>query len=659
MNYRTKYLKYKNKYLTLKQKGGMGYQTKTWNTHPDFTKINDTNLTKVILHVGNIIENEQYNDYSLMLNNLLKIDNGFINLDFINNFTRYIYYDLKGIFGINLSNNTWNNDELNKYNITRAITQAHGNTTILFLELKTDKTKKKVLKIFNKIDPGLNGTLYINGIKDYLSLEITHISDNHKFALQTHYNSINKNTFNKINFNNQILEKEFIKTNIPEDYLYLSCRNNDAINDYIINLILQKINETIPDPNKINFVKYDNLFVTQVNGIYKYCIIMDNLDGSLDSYLENIDGIKINDYNELYRILNKIETDLNVLKDKKYLFTHTDMKCENVFYKLSEGIVNPYLADFDKSSITFHNIRFYNDITQSGGVKSTVDPMSFLSAFLVDAYTIKKEQDRKEDIFNYRLSRIGSSSLFTTVEGIETEQTYMRYNYMPYYTSFDMCSLLLSLFNMKKKDDSGPIFNKLPPSVDNLFRLLIRYINSDKLELLMSKYNIANIPKGDFGKLLSLILQVKEEIGECFIHVTDKTLKNPYINKLYLSNQRKICLSIPFTPISALKDSKTNTSVFKFNIDKTNTLYGKLLSTEIIEKYKTIQVEYNTDYAVGAAKGVFGLKDPDIIIITNRYSMLTTLYGKPITYINDYDDVQSDKVKEIFDFIMTTSNTLD
>jgi hypothetical protein len=101
MDYRTKYIKYKSKYLQLqefaKQKGGMGYQTKTWNTHPEFTKINETNLTKVILHIGNTIENGQYNDYSPMLDNLLKIDNGVINLDFINNFARPIYYDLTGV----------------------------------------------------------------------------------------------------------------------------------------------------------------------------------------------------------------------------------------------------------------------------------------------------------------------------------------------------------------------------------------------------------------------------------------------------------------------------------------------------------------------------------------------------------------------------------
>ncbi len=646
-NYKEKYFKYKTKYNLLKsQIGGMGFHTYFWNQHPDFEKFNINASRKIQLLEEP--EGTQFEEYSILLDRLLQKENGLINMDFINNFFRYIYYDIDGrLFGLDKIDDTfkWRNPSINKYKITKIISQPHLNTTIIFLSARG--LANKVLKIFNSIP------INIGALKDYLSLEITHIQpeSSRVRSFQENYNSISREMFDKINFN---MQTNLIKSQDGND-LYLSCRNNDAINDYIINLILQKINQL--KGGDINIVTYDNLFVTQINGEYKYCILMEQMEDSLNAFINELPR---NSFDILYPIFDKIERDLNKLKTMDYLFTHTDLKCENIFYKTHrEDAIIPYLADFDKSSITFHNIRFYNDITQSGGVKSTVDPMSFLSAFLVDAYTIKKEQDRKEDIFNYRLSRIGSSSLFTTVEGIETEQTYMRYNYMPYYTSFDMCSLLLSLFNMKKKDDSGPIFNKLPPSVDNLFRLLIRYINSDKLELLMSKYNIANIPKGDFGKLLSLILQVKEEIGECFIHVTDKTLKNPYINKLYLSNQRKICLSIPFTPISALKDSKTNTSVFKFNIDKTNTLYGKLLSTEIIEKYKTIQVEYNTDYAVGAAKGVFGLKDPDIIIITNRYSMLTTLYGKPITYINDYDDVQSDKVKEIFDFIMTTSNTLD
>jgi hypothetical protein len=38
------------------------------------------------------------------------------------------------------------------------------------------------------------------------------------------------------------MQTNLIKSQDGND-LYLSCRNNDAINDYIINLILQKINQ--------------------------------------------------------------------------------------------------------------------------------------------------------------------------------------------------------------------------------------------------------------------------------------------------------------------------------------------------------------------------------------------------------------------------------
>jgi hypothetical protein len=209
---------------------------------------------------------------------------------------------------------------------------------------------------------------------------------------------------------------------------------------------------------------------------------------------------------------------------------------------------------------------------------------------------------------------------------------------------------------MKKKDDSGPIFNKLPPSEDNLSILLKKYINNDKLQLLMSKYNIAILDKGNFGALLTLIIQLKEEIGECFIHTPNTILKEPYINKLYLSNQRKVCLSIPFAPISTVMDSQTNTSIFTFNTDKTNidkkekkSLYSSTLSEEILEKYRTIEVEYNTDYSAGGAKGWTGQADPDIIVITNRYSNTEVING-----IYDYDIVTPEKVKEIYDFIMST-----
>ena len=136
-----------------------------------------------------------------------------------------------------------------------------------------------------------------------------------------------------------------------------------------VNLIIQRINED--EGIKINFVKYHNLFVTQVTHnlvtSYKYCIIMDCLDGSIDEFINTTihqPTISIEDRNTLLsHILTETEKNLNKLKVSRYLFTHTDMKCENLFYKINvEDPFKPhiYIADFDKSSIGFNNIRFYN-----------------------------------------------------------------------------------------------------------------------------------------------------------------------------------------------------------------------------------------------------------------------------------------------------------
>ncbi len=642
MDYKQKYLKYKQKYLQLKnQSGGMGSTASYyWNQHPDFRTINDSNLINVILHPRNTTTNRQYDRYSRLLDNLLRIENGLIDIKFITDFARHIYYDINGTnFG--LTNNTWNNPAINKYDIKHVIKQPHGNTTIIFLEEKETK-QKKVLKIFNSIN------IDISKIKDYLSLEVTHITDNTSFAYQKNYNPVSKAYFNVINFNVENIERDFVRTNNPDDRLYLSCKNNDAINDYIINLILQKIKET----NDFNFVRYDNFFVTQVNGQYRYCIIMEQLDGSLDTYLEK--DIAINNYDELHRILSKIESDLNILKQKKYLFTHTDMKCENVFYKKEDDIIQPYLADFDKSSITFHNIRFYNDITQTSFFKGLVsNPMSSISEVLRDWYTILNVENRGKEPFYYRFSRVARHIMFGIgLEMLETEQIYMRYYYTPYYTSFDMCSLLLSVFNMKNVD--VPILNTIPREDIPLKRLITKYIRDSSLKDILRIYNTAKLPKGNFGSLVAELLN-QPTLDNCFIHTFDRSENPPHINKLYLSlsSARKICLSIPFVPISVQKQVP-NITVFNCNQSSTIDLYDTkkiVIPANILGMLGNIPIEYNIDYKVGD-RAMFSVRLPKIIFITNRYSY--TQYGFNGVY--DYDNVDEKDIVAIYNFMLEIRN---
>jgi hypothetical protein len=84
--------------------GGIGGSNSFYfNQHPDFTWYNDNNLNNIIFNKNkNKNKNKkfesQFEVYSKLLDNLLKYDEkkALINLDFINNFFRYIYYDING-----------------------------------------------------------------------------------------------------------------------------------------------------------------------------------------------------------------------------------------------------------------------------------------------------------------------------------------------------------------------------------------------------------------------------------------------------------------------------------------------------------------------------------------------------------------------------------
>jgi len=103
----------------------------------------------------------------------------------------------------------------------------------------------------------------------------------------------------------------------------------------------------------LNFIKYNNLFVTKVNGKWNYCILMDEMDGTVNDLFnkefKQSDDTDKDEY--ILDILQQTELLLVIFKHYKYLFTHTDFKLENLFYKIENGKVIIYLGDFDKSSI--------------------------------------------------------------------------------------------------------------------------------------------------------------------------------------------------------------------------------------------------------------------------------------------------------------------
>lgn len=645
-------------------KGGAGNFVKEWQYMPEFSAVNKEN--EAMLQLSSAFnDKQQHTLYYSELANLFEYKGFEINMDFISNFYRHIYYDIEEKYAIDLIKKQWRNDSSKiKYNITNFhVNPTHGNTTIVFLKSKTDETKKKVIKIFNNIPCN------IAELREFLSLEISHISPKSRNALNQynymHYNKLNDfgykdslyNTFNMFNFNH----KKYYVPEVSEKntFLSISCRNSDPINEYIINLIIGYINTTLSDTDKIRYVHYDNLFVTNIysdaypKGKLCWCLLMDMVDGSLDSLLLKEDAATLSD-DTMLDYLTQAEKLMMPLKTADYLFTHTDMKLENLFYKKNGDQVELYLADLDKSSITFKGIRFYNDIRENPNIRIlgvSTDPVQGYSAvFKGDEYLKKTYNDRKykadsNQSYEYRISRLFRVNPIPGAAGTEYEAFYMRYNNQPFYTSFDMVTLWLSFLHFRKGDKKTNAiidFTRIKGlnSDSGLKLILSKYMTADTINLLVDFYKgLSTNYNGNFGLLLKPIYDREQsQLDKIkFLHQYNSDEQPKLIRGLYLTLNNKIALSLPFAPTSI--PVKDNITSFKPEQDKTRELFFyKKSSTPYIKEFiaalnkeNILTTAYSGDYSIAAERGSiiqgFGrLKPPAYIIKTNRYSSLSYIY---------------------------------
>jgi hypothetical protein len=675
-------------------KGGLGKYSSYWNQNPDFEEENEKIKETLGLSLTyDPHKKSQFDYHSELLSKLLNINNGIINIDFINNFYRNIYYDvtrhenydintsIPGEFGIKISPDkvyTWEDDSKHKYRIVQTHIQPHGNTTIHILENQSDRTDKKVLKVFNSYDIIDS----ISMIKDYVSLEI--IRNPNKGTEQparfdSNYFEISDEVLDAYNFN---MQSRFIKT--ENGNLLLASVNIDPINDYIINIIMQQIEKEIGIEQR--FIKYNNLFVTSINTqtppklwgdpvnnyTWRYCILMDYMDGTIKDYLGTLPKATISEENKqriIVDILQQSEICLDVFKNPRYLFTHTDFKVENLFYRSNpDGSINIYLGDFDKSSISYHSIRFY-----CFSKKYNRKTMGF-DWWAGDNYMAYVNKDLKQiNMANgqnhiYKISR----SLKGMLENIEFEQMYMRYNFIPYYMSFDMCSLIMSLFHVHFIDGIGRKKTFIP----ELIKVLLRYIDgSTAISELFTIFNGDKTKfKGDFGKLITLLITSQEKLARNsvrFINILN-IQEYVHINKLHLTKDRKICLTIPFTPNfhqfryeKGIFETWTSTYTYQDKDDEKGDKnidiiarndYGELYDgkyKDFLDNFylssRDIKIEYNKDWtAITMLPG-----KPTFIVQTNRYSKLDYKYAK---YVWDYSDFDKKNRQYILDFFMSTQN---
>ena len=711
-DYKKKYLKYKKKYVDLNEllnqtggRGGAG--DKYWYDDPKFEEINTINKSELF------VNNYQIRRYHDMLDKLLLKENKYgpisddeekvlINLDFINEFYKNIYYSTSddNSFAISINDTRENtreplNDtilnftkpiELDMYSVnyekTRIIyndpiNKFSGIKVIIIFLNNSDPTQFKVLIIF------ANENINCMRIKQYLSLEIMKIVNKNFLEsglnnLQENYTEINQNFFNSLNFN---CISKFIQDQNGDNIL-LSINTKDAINDFINNIIIQKINidnERINGDNRheVKLVKYFNLFTMPVTiakcnlaSMLKlceafttenyYCILMEEKVESVSSLIKR--GIS---QNILYKMLEDVDRSLDILKSPEHLFTHTDCKLENIFYDMITDFnqYNFYLADFDKSSITYNGIRFYNSLKNQGFFKAWGDIIKGKPGSGLDNYTINStilrisNYHENTEPFNYRISTI-----LKDLKGyinIEQEQAYMRYSPIPYYTSFDMVSLILSCFLIKNIQGSIYILQD-DYFTDGIKSVLIinKYIPIKTQRLLLTRRpSWQTNYDGDFGKLL-LFLTADLELYQLFEfnHYFNNMYKrfNQRINQLIITNTNKIALSPIFI------GNTISSTIIVREVEKT--ISTVVVSRRTLDKYNYDQLYFdimfiNIQIIFDGAR--FHNPNASIIDIGLDNIVKTNMYSKTllVKYLYEWDYV-CDDLEKIIPFFKAIQNNI-
>ncbi len=700
-----KYKKYKTKYVELKdlhklqqksQSGGLGgslniFATKDWginnNMHENTIGINGS--------TGTI-----FNNYQTILPEFLVKDNAFkyISCDFTDTFNANIFIDTGDKYSVSFSKEGGlkTSDKWKYKQIEGSPTVPTSNSTIFFIQ--TPQGEKKVLKVFSGTDLNKSVTLGTTieqvgtNLTDYLSLEICKIVEEKSLLkdlnFQNNFLLLNKKEMNDLfNFNDIDFDTELIQTNHNDKQcpLYLSTGNNNPTNDLIINIIFQQLRKENIIKHS-NFIKYHNAFIAKYNDNYTYFIIMDAVDDSINKLLPKLDSEtekQVIDY-----MFDTVKKMCDPIKEKPYLFNHTDMKGENIFYKIfdtkptdplllfykikiddQDKFIAFYVADYDKCSITYHGVRFYNN-----QAPVSLSNQGFLyNMFLTEKLSAKGATISTNDSYitkEYIIKRPSPIEFIDAVRNIETEQLYIRYFRFPFYTSFDYATLALSMAVMARQTSKKSIVKYSQEYIASTeidkdpiitYSSIKEWQDGDKKSL---SYN------GDFGVLLLPAINMKVKFTH--MQIKNEIKPKPLIDKIYTSQkENKLCLTIPFYGKVKELGSATNLGLlgalkylfdtkqvaYILNENDTRTLYS---SSNIMIKGENIGTENSNaiDFNIPKLEEkyiIYYTGDPGVVkeyiartisgtlfVRTNKYSSLKSLYNYDI-----FDNSNKDHLKKI------------
>ncbi|AVL94567.1 serine/threonine protein kinase [Moumouvirus australiensis] len=516
------------------------------------------------------ILNQRYQNINTLLLNLLTIDeDGNIDISFLENFYLRFYignYQDKNICEImKIFNKTSGKIQTDNYNKIRTV--GSGSAGKAFLVESLNGNYEIVFKKMGNIKQYRNKFLELGVILCKYDAPLKSFPTNKYFEyFAQDIVSVVESRNSGYSFYNAFISGQ------GDGLIYLNCSNDNFTNQTIMHIVLDNILSQYYNDHYI--YQYDAFFCenrsnikigtssiinaatlgyspkTNVRQVDGYSILEFANAGSLYDIIEDISTVFINieeNYENLSFIFNDIFVQvlktLQILQQPKYSFVHGDLKTKNIFVSFNNYIKLPQkytnqvndttskfpqyiykIADYDKSSITWNGVRFYN----SGNIATNLVHKIFNDIFLLNLTSLTNGDF-------YVLTNILPvvEKCSNLLGNIEIESILIRYSPIPFYTSIDVYSFIISMMLHKLfyQFVQYSIKNSISNEIVQILKILFNEIDFIILLEYFDNYHSSpnKIDNGDYGQIIKIIknkhINLRKNINEVY-NIYGLTIQN-------------------------------------------------------------------------------------------------------------------------------------
>lgn len=467
-----------------------------------------------------------------------------------------------------------------------------------------------LIKIFKK-DYVMKGISNINFFQPQLSfVSLKNIKNDH-----IKYNK-------SIEYNSKLFDKGDGKIFHGLLKIGLDSFTNQTCLHMILNQIFKK---NIP-----NYVFQYDAFYCKTSDKYTGYNIMDIANqGDLTDVIRN--PINKLTYIDIIDLFNQLLVPLSILKCNKYGFIHGDFKCNNIFVNKDNNKFTYLLADFDKSSIFWKGIRFYNS---DAGALCTLPVKTYNG--------INVSQLNNEAFYKFNTIALGFDI-----------QCYSMNSEIPMFTSYDFYTFIVSLLREPVVFDiiynNNHNYNHFKQNI-----LQVLFYNDDlaKFEQLIKDNNNYYLKK--------YISQIQYILDTNTIYKNKNIYNTLFVSKNLQDFNSKIQKLVPHSDyIKLMSNAKQNENLlniinnYKTDLNKQNKGIGNInkilnpfkLKININKIYENLKIKFPTD-VIDKKLCDIHLKSQDVYLVSNDNNICLNTCNQNICQTFD-KNLKNSKCKNI------------